>query len=161
MPGHVPRGAPCLLAHERLDPVSHQFESDCGPQDFCGPANATASAPVPASSSAAPAPSLAAQAEPDKDGHDQQYAADTAHASSRAAQYEPDEAEGDESTADDSDEGAADGPEMRRRDIAAPTPSTICQPRRCRRELHAFGFRFNDTLPPLCPVGRFCPISHF
>ena len=168
MPGHVPRGAPCLLTNDRLDPVSHQFESDCGPQDFCGPVGstsaastpprATASAPVGSTSAAAASSSLRA-------------AASARPALSSATEADPADADGaedeggEDGVGDDDfgdDDGAADGSELRRRaGVTAPPstspPSAVCQERRCRRELYPFGYRYNETLPPLCPVGRFCP----
>ena len=159
MPGHVARGAPCLLTNDRLDPVSHQFESDCGPQDFCGPVGSTSALGGPVSAAAAatratssasssrPAPSSAAEADGADDdggyddGADDEGAADDTEMRRR----------------DVADEGAADDAGLRRRDVATSSPSTVCQARRCRRELYPFGFRYNETLPPLCPVGRFCP----
>lgn len=32
-----------------------------------------------------------------------------------------------------------------------------CQPRLCRRDEYPFGFLPGDPIPPLCPLGAYCP----
>lgn len=158
-------GEPCQIANSKLDPSSHKFRSDCGPQDYCAVSLANTGSisaaikPPPSSSNDAGDDTPAAS-----DGHQRRssytrrhhFSGFTAHKHevrlSRRGLLQnvflnavADVAVNDTTSIQAAEEG--DTPMINEKDGGASSPFGVnatgtCQPKGCRKDEFPFGYAY-------------------